>query len=167
MGAGVSHAESLRGWSCSIAYRMWKNGWEGEEEKSCCTLMLLTPKALHRSQILFVVVWHGVCIHVLLLLGQPRCLPCKRPISQYLTVTVLPAFPPLSHGIGGPQHHSGHCGKSCPLCPLHPTQFTTGWKETCRAEALIGVKGLAVTSAAGWMSLKVREGKKNTQPKPS
>lgn len=51
MGAGVSHAESLRRWSCSIAYRMWKNGWEGGEEKSCCTLMLLIPKALggHRS----------------------------------------------------------------------------------------------------------------------
>lgn len=70
----------------------WVRGWGGEE--------LLHPHApdpqsTRRSQVLHVVVWHWGYGHRLLWLAQPRCLLlCTRPIAQYLSVTVLPAFPP-------------------------------------------------------------------------
>ena len=78
MGAGVSRAESLGGWSCSVAYRMWRNGWDGGEEKSCCTLMFPMPKALHRLPTLHAAVWHRGCARGLLLLAQPHVSSCAR-----------------------------------------------------------------------------------------
>lgn len=129
--------------------------------------MLLIPKAPRLSQILHVMVRHAVGVHVLL----PHSLLSRSLVSPYLSVTGLPARPSAV-----PWHWWPSVSRDVPftlrvlqmelpLWPRCPTQFTMGQRETCRAEASIGMKGLAVTSADGWVSLKFREGKKKTPPK--
>lgn len=110
----------------------WVRGWAGEE--------LLHPRApdaqsTRRSQVLHVVEWHWGYGHGLLWLAQPRCLLlCTILMAQYLSVTVLPASPTQSHGIGGPQGHwgrarhpEGTAGRAAPAGPCPP--LSSLWAE--------------------------------------
>lgn len=156
LGAGVSHAKNLRGWSGSVGCRMVEEEWEAGEEKSHCTLTLL----------ILIVVLHEVAFAapaaapaqelppvyktdfpVPLCDCHPSCAPCT---GSCLCPWAVPVSP-------------GTAGRAAP-CPL--PSMRPGWKRNLRSWDGDCCEGcLSSASAAGWTSLKARESEENPQSK--
>lgn len=152
LGAGVSHAKSLRGWSGSMGCRMLEGRWEGERRRATASSCSWSCSWSCMS-----------CLLLLWLLLQPRsCLLCRRLISWCLSEAAMPPVPLpwwLSVSLGC-AITLGAAGRAAPS-PL--PSMCSGWRRNLQSRGCECCEGCCCSSAAGWMSLKAREGEENPQ----
>lgn len=134
----MSHAKSLRGWRGSIGCRMMEEGWEGGEEKSHCPLILL----------ILVMVLHEVPFTGLAAAPAQELPPvyktdfpvplcdCHASCGPALVAVCVPGLCPSPWALQVEPHPHSH-------------QCSLGRGATCRVEAVIAVKGVAVPQQDG------------------